>query len=173
MSALPRALAAALAIAGLALATAWASAVPARADIFSPIELVSAGTLGGGPTEQAEDAHDSVISSNGAFVVFDGAVGGETGVWRVELATKQIQQVAGGDALLPSVSANGRYVSFTTNRTEPQLVAGTRGLEGEAPAGEQAAQRAPRTSMSATWNWRRACRGRSRWSPRPTAPANR
>jgi len=33
-----------------------ASAAPARADIFSPIELVSAGTLGGGPTEQAEYA---------------------------------------------------------------------------------------------------------------------
>jgi hypothetical protein len=135
MSALPRALAHALAIAGLALATAWASAAPARADIFSPIELVSAGTLGGGPTEQAEYAHDSVISSNGAFVVFDGAVGGETGVWRVDRATRQIQQVAGGDALLPSVSAGGRYVSFTTNQTEPHLVAGTRGLEGEAPAG--------------------------------------
>ncbi|MGP0101080.1 MAG: TolB family protein [Solirubrobacteraceae bacterium] len=136
MSAGRRRLGVALACSGAMLLTAALGAVPASGDVFSPIELVSAGTLGGGAQQQAEYAHDSVISADGAYVVFDGAVGGETGVWRVDLATRQIQQVAGGDALLPSVSEDGRYVSFTTNQTEAELVAGTRGLNGEPPLSE-------------------------------------
>ncbi len=32
-----------------------------------------------------------------------------------DLATGAIEQVAGGDAELPSISENGQYVSFTTN----------------------------------------------------------
>ena len=124
--------------AGLAIAAAMAAMFgllpsSAGADIFGPIELVSAGTLAGGQLQQAEYAHDSVVSSDGEYTVFDGAVGGVEGIWRVNLATRQMQQVAGGDALLPSVSANGRYVSFTSNQTEEQLAAGTRGLDNEAP----------------------------------------
>ena len=45
-------------------------------DIFGPIGLASAGTLGAGQLQQAEYAHDSVICSDGSYVVFDGSVGG-------------------------------------------------------------------------------------------------
>lgn len=136
MNALTRSLGAGVALVWAAMALGGPGAGPAMADIFSPIELVTAGTLGGGQPQQAEYAHDSVICSDGSYVVFDGSVGGVGGVWRVNLATRQMQQVAGGDALLPSVSANGRYVSFTTNQSEAQLAADTRGLEDQPPAGE-------------------------------------
>ncbi len=92
------------------------AASPAHADVFGPISLVSAGLPpGGSGVQQAEYAHDAAISGDGQFVVFDGSIGGVTGVWRRELATGAIEQVAGGDAELPSVSDNGQYVSFTTN----------------------------------------------------------
>ena len=136
MSPLVRSLGAGLALAWAATALAGPGAGPADADIFSATEMVTAGTLGGGQLQQAEYAHDTVICSDGSYVVFDGSVGGVRGVWRVNLATRQMQQVAGGDALLPSVSADGRYVSFTTNQSEAQLVADTRGLDDEAPASE-------------------------------------
>ncbi len=88
----------------------------ARADVFSPITLVSYGAVGGGGfVQQAQYAHDSVISANGQYVAFDGSIGGVTGVWRRDLATDVIEQVAGGDAAMPSISEEGRYVSFTTN----------------------------------------------------------
>jgi hypothetical protein len=89
--------------------------LPARADVFGPISLVSEGAVGGGAPQQGEYAHDSAIAGNGAYVAFDGSVGGVTGVWRRNLATGAIEQVAGGDAELPSISENGQYVSFTTN----------------------------------------------------------
>ncbi|HTW40892.1 MAG TPA: hypothetical protein VMD79_01085 [Solirubrobacteraceae bacterium] len=102
----------ALTLAPLALALAPA----ARADVFSPISLVSYGTVGGGGfVQQAEYAHDAAISANGVYVVFDGSIGGVTGVWRRDLETDVIEQVAGGDAAMPSISGEGRYVSFTTN----------------------------------------------------------
>jgi hypothetical protein len=111
--------------AGLKAAIAYACATgaatllagaPARADVFSPIGLVSYGAVGGGAfVQQAEYAHDSAISADGRYVAFDGSVGGVTGVWRRDLATEVIEQVAGGDAAMPSISEDGRYVSFTTN----------------------------------------------------------
>lgn len=104
-----------------AVACALASAllvasVPARAgaDVFGPIGLASEGSLGGGAPEQAEYAHDAAISGNGRYVAFDGSFGGPTGVWRHDLATGAIEQVAGGDAELPSISDSGRYISFTS-----------------------------------------------------------
>lgn len=103
----------ALAAASVFALTATAGA---RADVFSPIALVSYGAIGGGEfVQQAEYAHDSAISANGLYVVFDGSIGGVTGVWRRDLATDVIEQVAGGDAAMPSISEEGRYVSFTTN----------------------------------------------------------
>jgi Tol biopolymer transport system component len=48
-------------------------------------------------------------------VTFDGSFGGVKGIWRRDLATDAVVQVVGGDAQLPSVSEDGRYVSFTTN----------------------------------------------------------
>jgi hypothetical protein len=90
-------------------------ASPAGADVFGPISLVSQGALGGAEPQQAEYAHDTAISADGRYVVFDGSIGGVRGVWRRDLQSGALQQVAGGDAELPSVSEHGQYVSFTTN----------------------------------------------------------
>jgi WD40-like Beta Propeller Repeat len=103
----------------LALASLWPSA-PARADVFGPISLVSEGNVEGTPeVQQAEFAHDTAISGNGRYVAFDGSFHGVTGVWRAEVqggrVVGEIEQVAGGDAELPSISETGQYVSFTTN----------------------------------------------------------
>ena len=96
-----------------------ATSAPAGADVFGPISLVSEGLFSEGPfagvTEQAEYAHDPAISGNGQYVAFDGSIGGVTGVWRRDRETGALEQVAGGDAELPSISASGQYVSFTTN----------------------------------------------------------
>jgi WD40-like Beta Propeller Repeat len=107
-----------LARAGLALGAALLAGLVAcacaGADLFGPISLASVGSRGG-PIEQVEYAHDPAISADGRYIAFDGSVGGATGVWRISLATHQIQQVAGGGAKLPSISADGQNVSFTTN----------------------------------------------------------
>jgi hypothetical protein len=124
-----------LVVAAIVLA---APAAPAGADVFQPISLVSDGFLAGAATEDAAQqalyAHDPAISENGRYVAFDGSFGGLTGVWRRDLQNGEVQPVAVGaqvqgsescatepsgaeapcDAELPSISANGRYVSFTT-----------------------------------------------------------
>ena len=87
----------------------------AGADVFGPISQVSEGTVGGSALQQAEYAHDAAISGNGQYVAFDGSVGGVTGVWRRAMASGAIEQVAGGDAELPSISESGRYISFTSS----------------------------------------------------------
>ena len=107
----------------------------ARADLFGPISLVSQGALDGGPAQQFEYAHDAAISGDGTFIVFDGSIAGVTGVWRRELRTGALEQVAGGDAEMPSVSADGQYVSFTTNEGAT-LAAITDGQPDAAPTQE-------------------------------------
>jgi hypothetical protein len=84
-------------------------AAPAGADVFGPISLVSES-----PSQQADYAHNPVISGDGRYVALDGSYGGETGVWRRAQSSGAVEQVAGGDAELPSISDDGRYVSFTT-----------------------------------------------------------
>src|ERR1700736_4118407 len=90
--------------------------------------LLSAGEEG--TSQQAQYAHDPAISGNGRYVAFDGAIGGISGVWRRDLQTGEVQPVAVGrqvpgseacesahapcEAELPSISADGNYVSFTT-----------------------------------------------------------
>lgn len=106
-------LAAVVAVIAVALGVACWAPDSATADVFGPISLVSEGTFDAGAPQQAEYAHDAAISGNGQYVAFDGAFAGRTGVWRRELATGAIEQVAPGDAELPSISANGQYVSFT------------------------------------------------------------
>ena len=97
-------------------ARCWRPTGSARGDVFGTISLVSYGAVGGGGfVQQAEYAHDSAISADGRYVAFDGSIGGVTGVWRRDLDTDAIEQVAGGDAAMPSISENGHYVSFTTN----------------------------------------------------------
>lgn len=86
-------------------------AAPADADVFGAIELLSASSF-----EQAEYAHAPDISGDGRYVVFEGSIGGVTGIWRRENRPGgALRQVAGGDAELPSISDSGQYVSFTTN----------------------------------------------------------
>ena len=124
----------------LALLAALAWCAPASADVFGPIELLSDGVVaaeeGQGQLQQALYAHDPVVSQDGRYVAFDGYFGGRTGVWRRDLQTGQVLPVAVGpkvqggescvqavcDAELPSISANGQYVSFTTTAAlEPAL----------------------------------------------------
>jgi hypothetical protein len=94
----------------IALCATWL-ATPASADVFGSISLLS-----NSPFEQYQYAHDPVISADGRYLVFDGSIGGVTGVWRRENRPgAEPEQVAGGDARLPSVSQNGQYISFTSN----------------------------------------------------------
>jgi WD40-like Beta Propeller Repeat len=99
---------------------------PAQADVFGPVSLLSAS-----PLVQGEWARDPVISGNGRYVAFQGSVGGVLGVWRREIRQVAVEerpgeektawvggaleQVAGGDAELPSISETGQYVSFDSN----------------------------------------------------------
>jgi len=120
---------------------ALAGAPAARADVFGPISLASLGVLEGtggeGPAQQALYAHDTAVSGNGQYVVFDGYFGGRSGVWRRELTPPYAvapvavgaqepgsERCLGGsacDAELPSISENGQYVSFTTTaRLDPE-----------------------------------------------------
>ena len=93
-------------------------ATSAGADVFGTTSLLSAS-----PFLQFEYAHAPAISANGRFIVFDGSIHGVTGVWRQELSVNskgqvegtRLEQVAGGEAELPSISQEGRYVSFTSN----------------------------------------------------------
>lgn len=103
---------------GLALASGPLAPGLARAAYTSP-ELVSYT----GATE-AEDAYSPAISTDGTYVAFVGSFDGVSGVYRKDLATGELELVAGEDdaepalsapdAGAPSISAEGRYVSFTT-----------------------------------------------------------
>jgi hypothetical protein len=102
----------------LFLATLAVLIVPAStdADVFGTISLVSKGA-----SEQAIYAHDPAISGNGEYVAFDGYLEGRVGVWRRDLQSGAVEAVAVGEpgtaegsAELPSISENGRYISFTT-----------------------------------------------------------
>jgi len=94
--------------------------VPATAAAdFGPIQLVSKSA-----TEQAATATATAISADGRYLAFQGAIGGLKGVFRKDLETGAVEPVAAGsaydpkapaaDAAAPSISAAGRYVSFTT-----------------------------------------------------------
>jgi hypothetical protein len=103
----------------------------ARADVFEPITLASVSAIPGfAGNQQADFARDAAISGNGRYVAFDGSYGGLTGVWRRDLQTGEVLAVAADNvaepaisapnAELPSISEDGRYVSFTTTaRLDP------------------------------------------------------
>ena len=83
--------------------------------MFGPIALASASAVPGDPQDQqADHAGDAAISGDGRYVAFDGSFGGRTGVFRRDLLTGAVAVVAEGDAVEPSISEDGRYVSFTT-----------------------------------------------------------
>jgi hypothetical protein len=106
------------AIALFALAAGLVGAGMARAE-FGPIELVS---KSGG--EQADEALAPAISADGRYLAFRGTLGGLRGIFREDLGSGAIVPVIAGDAYdvsspgtdatAPSISADGRYVSFAT-----------------------------------------------------------
>ncbi|HUB99556.1 MAG TPA: hypothetical protein VMS11_07015 [Solirubrobacterales bacterium] len=107
-----------LTIAGLAVASSAAAAE------FGPISLVSQG-----PAQQAGEARATALSADGDYLAFRGVIGPLAGVFREDLASAAIVPVAtgtaaeggpGASAAAPSISADGRYVSFTTSaRLDP------------------------------------------------------
>jgi len=109
------------------VASCWALALSesAGADVFEPISLISAiapPSVPASRAEQADFAHDPVISGDGRYVAFDGSFGGVTGVWRRDVESGAVEPVAvgaagtpQGSAELPSISEEGRYISFTTS----------------------------------------------------------
>jgi hypothetical protein len=112
---LPSVLAGAV-LTGAIVAVAAVAPPPARADVFGPTSLLSASS-----SEQVVYAHDPAVSEDGRYVAFDGDYDGLTGVWRREVTGSTIEPVAvgppqspQGSAELPSISADGRYISFTT-----------------------------------------------------------
>jgi Tol biopolymer transport system component len=93
---------------------AWATPV-AQAE-FGPIQLISKSAK-----EQADEAVGTAISADGRYVVWAGKLGGKRGVFRTELATGSVVLVAelpfGWPVKAnPSISADGRYIAFTTPR---------------------------------------------------------
>jgi Tol biopolymer transport system component len=102
----------------LALAAALSGAGPAAAE-FGPIRLVSRTA-----SLQADEAVAPAISADGRYVAFQGAIAGQRGVFRRDLQTGTVAPVAAGsiyeanspgsDATAPAISADGRYVAFTT-----------------------------------------------------------
>jgi hypothetical protein len=88
---------------------------------FGPIRLISKS-----PREQADFAAEPAISADGRYVAYCGRLGGREGIFRVDLETEQVVQVAvglpegssceanSGYASSPSISADGRYISFDT-----------------------------------------------------------
>jgi hypothetical protein len=87
---------------------ALALAATARAD-FTAATLVS-----GTSQLQFDDANVPALSADGRYAVFQGSLAGVPGLYRRDLRTGQVTQIAGGDSTAPSVSADGRYVAFTT-----------------------------------------------------------
>lgn len=120
-----------LALALAAAAALAASAASPAAAEFGPIRLVSKSVLG-----QAREASEPAISTNGEYVAFEGVMeGGRQGVFEVDLASGVVRQVATGptrevgatpepaaSAVAPSISADGRYVAFTTKAPLDPLV---------------------------------------------------
>lgn len=105
---------------GVALTVAVGPVGSAQA-LYTPDTLVSyiGATL-------AEGAGNPAISADGRYVAFSGSFNGVSGVWRKDLETGELALVAGTDsqdaalsapdAGAPSISGEGRYVSFTTTK---------------------------------------------------------
>lgn len=98
------------------LAFGGSSAAAARAE-FGPIQLISKSA-----GEQAGEAFNPAISGNGEFVAFAGRIGGRKGIFRKDLASgalalvEQLGEFEIPTEARPSISADGRYVAFTTTR---------------------------------------------------------
>ncbi|WP_027007849.1 hypothetical protein [Conexibacter woesei] len=100
-----------------ALGALAGAAGPAAADFGAPT-LVSVS-----PREQADAVGTSALSADSRWLAYSGSLDGVSGVFRRNLQTGATDVVAGGDAYarpaiadarMPSISADGRYVSFST-----------------------------------------------------------
>jgi Tol biopolymer transport system component len=97
-----------------ACGSAWSAATAAAE--FGPIQLISKSSK-----EQAGFAREPALSEDGDYVAFYGELGGRVGIFRKDLLTGAltlvVEGVGEGGAEAPSISAEGRYVSFTTTRS--------------------------------------------------------
>jgi hypothetical protein len=106
---------------GLALVACASCALccaAARASFTQPVLVSATGTL------EADEANSPAISADGDYVAFAGSFDGVSGVYRKDLQTGELALVAGADATdstdsapnagTPSISREGRYISFTT-----------------------------------------------------------
>jgi Tol biopolymer transport system component len=97
---------------------ALAVAVPAHAEL-GPIQLASKDSA-----EQAEAASAPALAAAARYLAFQASIGGLEGIFREDLDSGTLTPVVvgsayeagapGADASAPSISADGRYVSFTT-----------------------------------------------------------
>jgi hypothetical protein len=107
-----------LAAAGASLALTALPVTSARAD-FTQARLLS-----GTAQLQFDQADAPALAREGEYVAFQGELAGVSGVWRRDLQSGAIEPVAveeagdpaisAPDAAAPSISADGRYVAFTT-----------------------------------------------------------
>lgn len=110
-------------LSAVAVAAGFCTAPSAEA-AFGPIQLISKT-----PTEQAGVGSEPAISADGRYVAFCAELGGKEGIFREQLETGQVLPVAVSPigfapcksessrvqvASAPSISADGRYVSFDT-----------------------------------------------------------
>lgn len=135
----------------IALAAAAALLLPTSAAAEFTLPTLLSGTQ----QLQFESADAPALAREGGFVAFQGSLAGVSGVWRRDLQTGAIEPVAttydkaapelsapnealaAPGASAPSISADGRYVAFTTTADlEPEHD----NLAGEAE-GEPAADR--------------------------------
>lgn len=94
------------------------SGSPALASYTAPTLVSSTGAI------EADEASSPAIAADGRYVAFTGSFNGVKGVYRKDLQTGELALVAGADAEAPalsapdagapSISGEGRYVSFTT-----------------------------------------------------------
>jgi hypothetical protein len=117
-------------------------------------DFTAATLLSGTAQIQFANANAPALSADGRYVVFQGVLADIPGIYRRDLQTGEVEQVAGGDASepadpcnsekdqlaacdasAPSVSADGRYIAFTTT-ADLQPEGGAGGPEGE-PAGDK------------------------------------
>lgn len=105
-----------------AVLTVLAAPVGSSWALYTPDTLIS--YIG---ATQAEGAGSPAISADGRYVAFVGSFNGVSGVWRKELGENETLTLVAGtdsqdaalsapDAGAPSISGEGRYVSFTTTK---------------------------------------------------------
>ncbi len=74
-------------------------------------------------THDGIDAENPTATPDGAWVVYACGAPGRAGVWRIRPDGSEARRLV-GDAILPEVSPDGRYVLFQNNRTAEMAVVG-------------------------------------------------